>query len=539
MIEIVLAVSAISLVSVAILNKTKTPVSNNNRENTIKRDFEIIKKAVIEYKEKKKFMPSDLADLEEIIGNRVEKKKLKHLYELSDSGTELLVKKILLEKELIKLEKSFDQTLKYRKSILYIPFKSTNKEIVDPVAKIEVTPSEDIYTTSNVKFTSEGSITHKNQILEEEWQGIQERYKEEGIYTIRLRIKDKHEVWSKWCEKIIHVKRQKGIQGFYGSFDNLAYIQKDGEIYVSGNNAYKQILRTDEIAVNSFSLVEDLENIKQISFGDGYGLYLTSNGHIYASGKNNLGQLGLGSISDFELLTKIPKLNNIKQIDSTMEWAAALDLDGNVYTWGKNSKGQLGDNSKVDKYNPVKINIKNARQVSVGRNHAAAVMYNGTMMTWGYNNHGQLGDLSKMSRLTPGYNVIDNSYFVCCGSDFTLFITNHKRVYGFGSNDYSQLGIEGDKEYLKPVEIVGLKEIKDLKTSFGYCVAISELGEVFVWGKWFDEIKVITTPKKLEEIKSVRDVILLRDRAYAISSEYEVWEWNNKETTPQSLGKLF
>ncbi|MGN1392873.1 MAG: RCC1 domain-containing protein [Succinivibrionaceae bacterium] len=108
-----------------------------------------------------------------------------------------------------------------------------------------------------------------------------------------------------------------------------------------------------------------LENVKNLSAGNGHACAVTNNGEVYCWGQNFHGQLGndqIGKTEDgtgFGLLasrvvkgeqnkddTSVNYLNNIESVTLAHNVSCALTRDGEAYCWGDNTAKQLGGDHK-------------------------------------------------------------------------------------------------------------------------------------------------------------------------------------------------
>lgn len=109
-------------------------------------------------------------------------------------------------------------------------------------------------------------------------------------------------------------------------------LRSDGKVYSFGNNKYNQLgYKTDKTNEYSPKIIPGLDDVVQISAGNGFSLVLRSNGKVYGFGNNKYGQLKLDDdIINFP--TQIPKLNNIIKISAGNRHFLALDKNGKVYS---------------------------------------------------------------------------------------------------------------------------------------------------------------------------------------------------------------
>ena len=78
---------------------------------------------------------------------------------------------------------------------------------------------------------------------------------------------------------------------------------------------------------------------------------------------------------------------------------------------------------------------------------------------------------------------------VALGYAYTLLLADDNRLYAVGDNDYGQLGrgtaSEGDPDSRvpRPVAGFGRERITQIASSFGHCAAVTEGGQVHLWGR--------------------------------------------------------
>eukprot|EP00249_Psilotum_nudum_P009285 c21833_g1_i3 orf=289-1521(+) len=105
---------------------------------------------------------------------------------------------------------------------------------------------------------------------------------------------------------------------------------------------------------------------------------------------------------------------------------------------------------------------------------------------WGNGDHGRLGLASTVSHWEPRLcNSLQDRDLVAvsCGGAHTLFLTATGQVFATGLNDCGQLGISLETPYVtEPREVAGLPVCAHIAAGYHHSAAISDDGEVFVWG---------------------------------------------------------
>lgn len=108
------------------------------------------------------------------------------------------------------------------------------------------------------------------------------------------------------------------------------------------------------------------------------------------------------------------------------------------------------------------------------------------MLAWGANDQGQLGLGDTLPRISPRQVLCSSAMStVACGSRTTIAIVlNTKAVVGFGHAGTQVLGSDLDEDcVLVPRQIDGLENIAQVATRGAHALAVSNEGEVFVWGR--------------------------------------------------------
>lgn len=255
-----------------------------------------------------------------------------------------------------------------------------------------------------------------------------------------LALKDDGTVWA-WGENIVgqlgngsNMGQNRpqpapgltGVTAIAAGWNSSAVLKEDGSVLGWG--------QSPERVIKTPTFITKLPDVKKMSFGRGFLLFLrndgticywgpdqdrpkspglkqipskgvigfsssmihnialAANGTVWAWGENNSGQLGIGSQKDQKIPVSVPGINNVIAISVGLGHSAALKNDGTVWTWGDNRAGQLGDGSTINKYDPVPVpGLTGVTAITAGYGHTFALKNDGAIWAWGNNSHGQLG----------------------------------------------------------------------------------------------------------------------------------------------------
>ncbi|KAF7637946.1 Protein kinase domain-containing protein [Meloidogyne graminicola] len=128
---------------------------------------------------------------------------------------------------------------------------------------------------------------------------------------------------------------------------------------------------------------------------------------------------------------------------------------------------------------PKRIQIK---QIAVNESHQLILTIQGQVFSWGNNSFGQLGHGDLINRQFP--TLIEslenkNVYKIATGKKFSIFCAGRGIVLITGKI------FDNDKYEIKPkiVESLLTEDIIDIRCGDEHLIALTENGEVFVWGK--------------------------------------------------------
>ena len=202
----------------------------------------------------------------------------------------------------------------------------------------------------------------------------------------------------------------------------------------------------------------------------------------------------------------------------------------------------------------------NARAIAAGNTHTTSVRNDGTVWTWGLGSQGQLGDgtsgtaLNPVRAITPlqvpgidGVEAVEDS----TGFGFVLTLKSNGTVWGWGNNFNAQLGDGTSVSRTRPVQTVGLTNVKGIAGGDVYGAAVKTDGTVWIWGApvltgGFD---LFTRPVQLSGITNVtaiaggnRHLLMLKtDKtvwAIGANSMGQLGNGNTNSTTPLQVTGL-
>ncbi|MDI7184828.1 chromosome condensation regulator [Leptospira santarosai] len=241
----------------------------------------------------------------------------------------------------------------------------------------------------------------------------------------------------------------------------------------------------------------------KLSAGAAHSGFL-KNGNVYTVGRNNFGQLGTGHSTgdnNNDVIVPLDSIRDIFSIHFNQNNSMAIAKNGRVYTWGNNAKGQLGignnnnPNPKEagDRLPPTLVpGIDDAVMGAYGFNHALILKSDGTLVSFGQNNVGQLGNgevnLNVNSFSTNPVAVVNlrDVIQVIAGSEHSAALTENGEVYVWGKNQYGNLGngrlSAANTVQSTPVKVEGLSGIKQIANGRDHILALASDGKIYSWG---------------------------------------------------------
>jgi alpha-tubulin suppressor-like RCC1 family protein len=133
--------------------------------------------------------------------------------------------------------------------------------------------------------------------------------------------------------------------------------------------------------------------ITKLSYGEGFYVIQRTNSILYSAGYNGYGQIGDGSTNvaiDPVTVDMSGVLKNkiVTQMSSGSSHTIVLTSDNMLFAWGNNGDGQIGDNTSVNKYTPVAVDMSGqlkdriVTQLASGNNHNIILTSDGKLFGW-------------------------------------------------------------------------------------------------------------------------------------------------------------
>ncbi|KAK6588712.1 RCC1 domain containing [Cryptosporidium xiaoi] len=321
-------------------------------------------------------------------------------------------------------------------------------------------------------------------------------------------------------------------------------------------------------------------SVRQISCGMSHTLLLIYGGSIFSWGDNKYGQLGIGTKKKKSMESSSRNENNyadepieikfsepIRRIACGYWHSLCCDVKGNCYTWGRGDRGQLGNGTIRNMYEPAGIvTLNNVIDVAGGELYSACIVAcittnnkdfdrinSGELWIWGDGDFGKLGfgDNSLKSciaaprHLNLGVPIIK----VALGASHTLVLTATKELIAWGAGYYGRLGVNSTKSHSNPIKVkfpIKGVEIVDIAVGTYHSMAVSSIGDIWVWGKGENILsdKDILIPNIFAKLESptgvprVYSVHAFGDVSYAITQTGHLWIWGPEKSEQEIIGQL-
>ncbi|OQR83969.1 hypothetical protein ACHHYP_14076 [Achlya hypogyna] len=230
---------------------------------------------------------------------------------------------------------------------------------------------------------------------------------------------------------------------------------------------------------------------------------------VYSYGDGYLGTLGQDNFDAVASPQPIKPFADIDIAKISCGWAhtGLVDADGHAYVFGRSHHfrnvirsinmqrmmpyfmrfvNTVGGERSVEAFRPVQVEIPDkVTDISCG---AALTLYRtagGDLYANGGNSYGQCGlGNENTSVWEPAKIKLPPVATMSAGFQHALAVTSEGQVYAWGKGERGQLGF-GTVNVSAPQHIVALREknVVQVGAGFNHSVALTDAGEVFVWGK--------------------------------------------------------
>lgn len=303
----------------------------------------------------------------------------------------------------------------------------------------------------------------------------------------RLGVGDKSIACSSYPLLIEALVQYKTVQVSCGGAHTAA-VTHNGEIFTWGKGA---ALGHGDLYTKwtPVKLSLDFTYVVQVSCGENHsGLIGIQNKEkvCLTWGAGDFGQLGTGTKESLNVPEKT-LINDVKEVSCGDDFTLFLNVHGEVFSVGKNNHGQLGNGTVKDCCIPSKVKGMEqdfVMKISAG-GMSGCVAEDGGLYVWGFN------------RLVPGLirgaprDIVD----VCIGKNFGTCITRTSALWTWGDNLHGQLGI-GDFNEKDGICVVNSLHKKKIKTAACGKDFIIVLGEDFKEKSRGKSAKAEKTPEK-------------------------------------------
>ena len=298
-------------------------------------------------------------------------------------------------------------------------------------------------------------------------------------------------------ERIVHIAA--------GARHNLAVTQR-GEAFAWGRGTTGQLgcvaTGCTSHPLSLRALVLGKHEVASVSCGAEHSCLLLRGGELYGFGSGKRGQTGLGT-NDFAALPQRmqwPKrfVQRVAMVSCGASHTGAILTDGTLLTCGASDNGMLGHGSPgletesraADAFELSAVNLLSAARtpvaaIAAGGAHTLVVTRHNGLFAFGAGSWGRLGlgASDNRDRAVPtkvkAAEHLGPIKQLAAGHEHSLILTADKAVYQFGRIGSSYISTPTPVSGLGPSSGV---PVASLSAGKGYTVALSDNGEVWVWG---------------------------------------------------------
>ncbi|MEH6947974.1 hypothetical protein V7068_13070 [Bacillus sp. JJ634] len=137
---------------------------------------------------------------------------------------------------------------------------------------------------------------------------------------------------------------------------------------------------------------------------------------------------------------------------------------------------------------------------------------------------------------------------VAAGDSHTLVLKKNGTVWSFGKNQTGQLGNGNTKNQYTPVQVKGLKNVKDIAAGYNFSLALKKDGTVWMWGNnernqigdgktGSSLMKNVLVPYQVKSLTKVKSVSGGTYYSLAVKSDGTVWSWGFNDASQLGIVK--
>ena len=214
------------------------------------------------------------------------------------------------------------------------------------------------------------------------------------------------------------------------------FLIKDGTCYSCGKNTNYQLGQPTLDGIYSYATkITDISNVKSISTGFGFSIFLKTNGDLYVCGVSGYGATSLTSTLDAASIKLTLALTNVFQVSCSRDTMIVVFSDrmNIIYLYGSDGRYiNQSSTSSTQGRNPnptslTTIDSKNIKQIECGARSLYYIDIDNNLYATGFNNFGQLGLgsttlMTVWTQVTGTSNVLNNTVSKVSSASATLQI---------------------------------------------------------------------------------------------------------------------
>ncbi|KAL2095007.1 hypothetical protein ACEWY4_009726 [Coilia grayii] len=285
------------------------------------------------------------------------------------------------------------------------------------------------------------------------------------------------------------------VQVSCGRAHSLVLTDAEG-VFSMGNNAYGQCGRKiveDELYGGSHTVhnIEGFDSkIIQVACGQDHSLFLSETGMVYACGWGADGQTGLGHYNKSPspvMVTGDLAGVKVQQVTSYGDCSLAVSADGHLFGWGNSEYLQLASVTESTQISSPRLlplqGVGRVQQAACGGTQVAVLNDEGEVFVWGFGILGKGPNLSETS--TPEklpQTLFGQSEFnpdvrvtrIRCGLNHFAAITNLGELFVWGKNVRGCLGIGRPDDQYFPWRVTVPGRVVDVACGVDHMVAMAK-----------------------------------------------------------------